>query len=533
MSINHAWSLTKKERQVLEALGEIWLHNGAQSFGCRVNNRTVFQAVDHKQHQPAEKLLLNGGTHETHDLLGQLTPEKTLRAQIELYDKQDGELFIKGLDDPHHQKRLDIDANFLSNLGQLQNDFNTVTAELVEKQDQLEMLYQLSQTMRCHLEIQPLFSSLIRNLQEIFHTSALITLISSGGLSPIVSSYPNNSWLDKETIQMLQGMHAEKKSLIINKPDGKKIKNLLFLHLDVKDPFQASFAFANKSVDSFKPGDLKLAQVIGEQISAQFEYVQLHQAMLAKARLQAEADMARNVQMQLLPSVPPTIAGLDLFAQSKPASQVGGDFYIFMPDAELPLFVLGDVSGKGMPAALLMTMLRSSFQSAGRTSKTRGSLTADVLNDTNRNMHSDFETVEMFATGIVAAYDPETRELSYSSAGHSPVIYCPAEGEPVILPANGPAMGIFSTDVAGLDSIILNPNDILIICTDGFNEAWNTEDEIFGYDRLLSLISDLRSFAALEIAVEMYLAIETFSNGREQDDDQTLIVIKGVSHDAG
>lgn len=528
--LNHGWSLTKKERRAIEALGEAWLGQGAAGFGFRVDNRVVYST---QSKQPA-KVLNGNGTSINGNGNGHypdpLIKTNSISAQVTLHEKQSGTLFVDGLSGAVYQKRLDLDASFLTDSAKTQDDINALSMELVEKQDQLVTLYQLSQIMRRHLEIQPLFSSLIRTLQALFHTEALITLVSSGGLSPIVSAYPNNSWLDGNTIRSLQDMHTQGKSVIFNTTELKNIRNLLFLPLDVKDPFQASFVFANKLAGNFKTTDLKLAQVIGEQISAQFEYVQLHQEVLAKARLQAEADMARNVQMQLLPTTPPEIDGLDLFAQSKPASQVGGDFYLFVPDAALPLFILGDVSGKGMPAALLMTMLRSSFQNAARSSTNPDSIATDVLGDASQSMYGDFTAVEMFATSIVVAYDPSTRQLSYSNAGHSPVIYCPAGGEPIILPANGPAMGIIPTIVAEQDSIFLTPGDLFIICTDGFNEAWNGKEEMYGYDRLLKLVSSLRGYSAMEIAVEMYMAIDAFTEGHEQDDDQTLIVIKGVDH---
>lgn len=528
MSINHGWSLSKKEKRAIESLGNVWLNSGASCFGFRVNDRIIYQ-VHSKKLQMLDYQTAEIGARITPDLT-EFTQEKMLSAHVSLHNHQTGTIFVEGLSDSVYQKRLNLDADFLSDSSRMQDDVNALSAELVENQDQLVTLYHLSQSMRRHLEIQPLFSSLIRALQDLFHTDALITLVSSGGLSPIVSAYPNNSILDGKTIRALQDLHQTGESVIVDQTELKNIHNLLFLPLDVKDPFQASFVFANKIAGNFKPADLKLAQVIGGQIGAQFEYVQLHQEVLAKTRLQAEADMARKVQMQLLPTTPPKISGLDLFAQSKPASQVGGDFYLFMPKATLPLFVLGDVSGKGMPAALLMTMLRSSFQNAARVSTQRETLTTDVLNDASRSMYQDFTAVEMFATAIVVAFDPDTRELSYSSAGHSPVVYCPADGEPEILPANGPAMGVVPQDVAGRNSIILNPDDIFIICTDGFNEAWNEKEEMFGYNRLLNLVASLRKFSALEIAVEMYMAIEKFSEGHVQDDDQTLIVIKGITH---
>ena len=100
------------------------------------------------------------------------------------------------------------------------------------------------------------------------------------------------------------------------------------------------------------------------------------------------------------------------------------------------------------------------------------------------------------------------------------------------MPANGPAMGVVDMDVAGHDSIKLHPDDLFIICTDGFVEVWNEDGEMYGYDRLLELVSSIRHYSAMEIAIEMYMAIEEFSGTREQDDDQTLIVTKGVDHES-
>lgn len=532
MSPNQSWVLNRKTKVYLETLGESWINAGAQSFGFRINDRTVY-CIRSEHFRPTEKspddiqssgkIQINGGTAFA-------PPLESISSRVRLGDSQTGALFVDGLEGPTFQKRLDLDASFLGDTSQLQKDVDSISSDLLEKQDQLVTLYQLSQTMRRHLEIQPLFSSLIVTLQSLFQSEGLFTLVSSGGLSPIVSAYPDNTLLDGNIIRALQEMHKQEESGIFNNTEFEKIQNLLFLPLHVKDPFQASFVFVNKLEGPFLTPDLKLAQLIGEQISAQFEYVQLHQELLTKAKLQAEADMAKNVQMQLLPTTPPSIPGLDLFAQSKPASQVGGDFYVFIPDATVPLFVLGDVSGKGMPAALLMTMLRSSFQSAARITKDQDRITVDVLNDANNSMYGDFTTVEMFATSIVAAFDLKTRRLSYSNAGHSPVIYCPVGSEPEILPANGPAMGVVDMDVAGLDTITLNPDDVFIICTDGFVEAWNEDGEMYGYDRLLNLVASIRHYSAMEIAIEMYMAIEEFSGTREQDDDQTLIVTKGVDH---
>ncbi|MEM7802160.1 MAG: PP2C family protein-serine/threonine phosphatase [Chloroflexota bacterium] len=492
---------------MLAKLADTWLSQGALSFRIIVNGHPIAQwPVDAPPNIGLPSIS---------------TPLRVPNADIACIE-------VVGVEGETYLMRLEVDAMFVSSNMQLVQDVNAVSFEFVQNQDQIVTLHELAKTMRRHLDIEPLISSLTNTLLNLFKTEYLVTLMGVSDLSPIATTYPGGRLLDSKLLLELQALHKRQKTDLLNHYDHPKVKNLLFLPLDVHKPIEASFVFINKTHNEFTTEDLKLAQMVGDQIGAQFEHVQLHHEVLAKTRLEAEAQMARTVQMQLLPSKPPTVRGLDIYAQSKPASQVGGDFYVFMPNAELPTFVLGDVSGKGMPAALLMTMLRSAFKSAGRVHKNRNTLTPDILNEINKGMYEDFSSVEMFATGVVAAFDIKNRELMYSNAGHSPVIYCPHNAPPEILPANGPAMGVVDFDIAGLDSVTLNPNDLFIICTDGFNEAWNDDGEMYGYDRLLELISSKRDLSAMEIAIDLYLAIEDFSGSRQQDDDQTLIVIKGT-----
>jgi sigma-B regulation protein RsbU (phosphoserine phosphatase) len=240
--------------------------------------------------------------------------------------------------------------------------------------------------------------------------------------------------------------------------------------------------------------------------------------------------LAQSVQLNLLPQRPPGVMGLDLWAASHPASTVGGDFYDFIlrPDQSLT-FTVGDVSGKGMPAALLMAMTRTVIRNKA---KSVPSPTPEVVMGlSNEELYHDFTEVSMFATVFVGQYEPDSRELLYANAGHSPVIYCPAGGAARLLRADGTAMGILPKSMSADQRLLLEPGDVLVVGTDGLSEAHNAHDEMFGYDRLLEVVESLAVRPAQAIADGLYQTVNNFSAGQPQDDDQTLVVLKGVNAD--
>jgi sigma-B regulation protein RsbU (phosphoserine phosphatase) len=147
----------------------------------------------------------------------------------------------------------------------------------------------------------------------------------------------------------------------------------------------------------------------------------------------------------------------------------------------------------------------------------------------NEELYEAFTKVNMFATVFLGQYDVEARKLLYANAGHSPVIYRPADGEARLLQADSTAIGILPTNHPVDQKLDFQLGDVLVVGTDGLNEAHNEQDEMFGFDRLLSFVNSLASKPAKEIAHGLYHAVERFSDGHPQYDDQTLMVLKGVA----
>jgi sigma-B regulation protein RsbU (phosphoserine phosphatase) len=151
-----------------------------------------------------------------------------------------------------------------------------------------------------------------------------------------------------------------------------------------------------------------------------------------------------------------------------------------------------------------------------------------VLDQSNIYLYEDLTGVGNFVTAFAGLYHPRTRTLAYANAGHSPVIYRPRGGPARLLAATCLPLGVVPDLDPSDDSVPLEPEDVLVVATDGFSEATGFDEQLFGCERFRQLVDDLGHLPAAALADELFAAIDQFSTGRPQDDDQTLVIIKGV-----
>jgi len=400
-----------------------------------------------------------------------------------------------------------------------------VTASLVSSQDQFMALYELSQSMQRRLDLDEALAALTHTASRIIRAEAVLAALDLaerpfqvfGSMALQLETAVVQQWL-----RQAQNGRAQTHPL----PDGTGIA--LAVPVRVNEQIAAILIFINKTDAPFATPDIKLGQTIAAQASIHIENILFHEESVAQARLQAEMKLACDVQTNLLPTHPPDITGLEIWAGSKPALQVGGDFYDFIlrSDEEF-VFNIGDVSGKGLSAALLMTMTRTTLRNA--LDFCNYSTMETALDKVNAALYDDMSDVGMFTTLFMGQYDSNTRQLVYVNAGHAPVIYYPIGGSARLLEADGPAIGMLSENLAKDHVLFLRPGDLLVAATDGLNEARNQDGSMFGYDRLLQLVEEMAVQSAAEIADGLLTAVNTFAADRPQDDDQTLIVIKGIA----
>jgi Stage II sporulation protein E (SpoIIE) len=251
-------------------------------------------------------------------------------------------------------------------------------------------------------------------------------------------------------------------------------------------------------------------------------------ARAERERIQAEFDVARQAQEQMLPATPPELPGTSIASFCRPARQVGGDLYDFvaMHDGSVGIAV-ADVSGKGVPAALVMTITKGLLLAAsdGRSDP------LETLADVNAGIHS-LGNRSVFVTMLFGVFDPQARTFQFVRAGHTPLVWRKASGEVVTLSPRGIGIGMtgprtFST-LCERQTITTAPGDFLILYSDGVNEAMNEHREEFGDERLLNIVRDgiTSDTTAEEARVILVKAVDEFRGSAPAHDDMTLVVLK-------
>lgn len=252
------------------------------------------------------------------------------------------------------------------------------------------------------------------------------------------------------------------------------------------------------------------------------EYIkELKTTTAANERMESELNVARNIQMGMLRTdFPDNVSALLI-----PAKQVGGDLYDYVQKGDYLYFAIGDVSGKGVPASLMMAITRAALRFIAGIEQTMDKVLERVnvsVSDTNSN--------NMFVTIFMGRINLKTNHLEYCNAGHNPIIVIPPDGEPYYLKSKpNLAIGLFEDFEYEAESIDLAAGTRLILYTDGVNEAERADKSLFGNDRLLAWAGSslVRNTATSnkEVVEDLYKAVGDFTEGNEQNDDITIMSI--------
>ncbi|HQR33986.1 MAG TPA: PP2C family protein-serine/threonine phosphatase [Blastocatellia bacterium] len=256
--------------------------------------------------------------------------------------------------------------------------------------------------------------------------------------------------------------------------------------------------------------------------------LQLLETRDERERLKAEFNVAQRAQQQMLPDAPPQIPGLEIAAICLPSKEVGGDLYDFLPlpDGKLGI-VVADVSGKGVPASLYMTLTKGLLESVSETTSDPG----EILREVNRHLYEVCRR-KMFVTLFLGVIDPVTKRLMYARAGHNPTVFRRPFGETKLLSAGGIGLGLnrgkIFDQTLKVETLQLAANDKLFFYSDGITEAMNPKNEEYGEERLMDLAERLDEVGANEARDVVLDDVKQFLASNQPQDDQTLVVVKIV-----
>jgi len=417
-----------------------------------------------------------------------------------------------------------------------------------------QVLSDLSEQVRSMVEPKLLVETVASRLSSILHVPQVAVLLGASDFyQPAVAmgygSVPDLIFpRDRGTAKVLQRrkepayVYLNDRDSWLYREDGiseeerGKLATLhseLLLPLSVREKLLGFISRGpKKSEEPYTGTDVRLLRSVAAQTGLALENADLMREIAAeiaqRERMNREVEIAREVQERLFPQKLPAIAGLDYAGHCRPALGVGGDYYDFLalPHGRLGV-AIGDVSGKGIAAALTMASLQASLR--GEATRAPENLAAAVSN-VNRLVY-EASSDSRYATFFYGQYDPGTRQFDYVNAGHNPpmLFHC-ADGRWTVtrLDVGGVVVGLLESYPYQQGRVAMSAGDVLVAFTDGISEAMNKADEEWGEERMIKVIEACQGLAAAAILQRILSAADAFAAGAEQHDDMTLVILRAV-----
>jgi sigma-B regulation protein RsbU (phosphoserine phosphatase) len=300
-------------------------------------------------------------------------------------------------------------------------------------------------------------------------------------------------------------------------------KSLLCVPLIVKNRLIGILATINKKDGNlFSEYDQRLLSIIGMQSAQVLENARLYEQEKSLHSIREEIRLAAKIQFELLPKKFPDVPGYEIVGKTIPAQLVGGDYFDFIPiDEKRIALALGDVSGKGLPASLLMANLQATLRSLTLVS---GSVCECICRSNKLLFHST--SPEKFVTLFYGVLDFEKHQFNYCNAGHNPPMFFSDSDESVTLNTGGIVLSMMEKFDFVEETVCFKTGDVLVIYSDGISEAINKNKEEFGEENIEKIVKLNRMLTANELAEKIFHSVTSHMDGMEAWDDMTLLVIK-------
>ncbi len=283
-----------------------------------------------------------------------------------------------------------------------------------------------------------------------------------------------------------------------------------------------AFNLESNNLAFFRYRHIEILRAFAAQTAIVLKNSMMLYRLIEVKQVEKELEIARGIQNTLLPQEIPPVEGYDIAAENCASRTIGGDLYdVVELSGEEVGIAIGDVSGKGIPGALLMasvfTMYREEIRQNIETDK--------VVRGINSTLYKQIES-DKFATFFYGVLNFEKNIFKYTNAGHNPPVMLYNNGKSIELTTGGPILGFISDTRYFSDSIVFNSGDVLLLYTDGLSETLSSDDEEFGEDRILECLKKCNDLSAREIKEYLLLEIQNFAKKTNHDDDLTMVVIK-------
>jgi sigma-B regulation protein RsbU (phosphoserine phosphatase) len=307
-------------------------------------------------------------------------------------------------------------------------------------------------------------------------------------------------------------------------PARQQTKSEMVAPIISNDEVVGVFDLESDELDAYSQDDLSVLQLLSSQVAIIIEKVQLHDQLIEKKRLQAQLEIARQVQLELLPATDPKLKGFDISAYIFPTEEVSGDYYdwVKMFDDQIGI-VVADAVGKGIPAALLMAFLRASLRSSVQIGYAPHIALAKV-----GNLLWDSTETHQFITAIYGILDATNRTFVFSNAGHNPPLLIKPNGEYKFVEYGDLPLGMFRDTHYHQHFIRFDDKQVLVFYTDGITESANEKGEEYGQERFAKRVLEGIELPANELIDFIRKGVADFTERKFLDDDGTLFIVKAI-----
>lgn len=423
--------------------------------------------------------------------------------------------------------------------------FGTVTLSRTAGREQLGLLYEAAKVVAGKADLQAILDNILEHIQQQFKFDTCIIRIldeekgrlvllsrkgvilkhleeSDGELN--METYPGSAFLNNspEIINDADEMNKPLSAQVIRR---EGIKSFAHVPITIEgQPVGVLSAFSRSMKGIFTDEFIELFNSLAGQIGIALRNARQAEKLIQAREHEKEMQIARGIQLGLLPSSPPDVNGISLAGICVPAREVGGDYFDYLADGSDDLdLIIADVSGHNVGAALIMAEVRTFIHAEASSIRSP----RDIMNALNEFLYEDLTRAELFITMFYLNYDAGLRKLSFANAGHNrPLLWRSASGECEYLDAEGLILGIKRKVAFEKKQLLLEHDDVLLLYTDGIIEATNHAGELFGEDRLCELLQKYHQHSPQQIIDGLLSQVRSFAGSQGFVDDVSLVVMR-------
>jgi len=409
--------------------------------------------------------------------------------------------------------------------------------DLLQKNLEIKKLFQVSEKILSTFNTDEILSFLLEVLYELsWCDAAAIFLIESesGKLHRQVSKgYNKNVNLDLKLGQGAAGWVAQNKKISLLEdvsksdqyfPARDQTKSQVVLPLQIRNEIIGVLCLESDEIGFYTENSLELLNLFANQAAISLYNAKQHEISLEKKSLEHELINAGNVQQVLTPKRPPVFEHLSISFSSIPSKIVSGDLFDLVPMEKTKLGVMiGDVSGKGAGAAIMMSLVLAGFRAYKKTQFAVCEVVAKL-----NNLLEESTSSGNYATFFYTIISTDNNTLTFTNAGHNPPFLIRSDGTVEKLKEGGIVLGFLTNQTYMQKTVPFEKDDILFCYTDGLTEAMNMEEEEFGEYRILQILKNNRHLNSYELKTEILKTVRKFTGKKDIEDDQTMLIIKHV-----